>query len=262
MADGLYTIITKRLQWIDNAANRTISGKFRVNTNLRRIDLINKGLDAFTIKVGTTNGGSEIAEADIAVTDETYTLIIHQFFDSDTTVYITGIDTAQLNLFVIFDQDDEENINISGGTSGVYLFPQGFEGYFPEMYDGHLEACWDLASGLGKPNTRYSNCAIRDGRNGTNNDADTFDIGVAIANTVALQTLVGQNSTVLTIPNLPPNPIPFGTDLKGGAQGVKVLSVDVPGPKGQITKDVGGTSVPIDNRPRSRYKLPFIAITD
>jgi hypothetical protein len=277
MADGLYTIITKRLQWIDNAVNRTINGSFRVNTNLRRVDLINKGLDAFTINIGTTDGGAEIATADVTADDETYTLIIHHFFDSDTPVYITGIAGAQLNLFVIFDQDDEPNINIS--TDGAQLFPKNFRGSFLEIADGELEASFDLASGLGKPNTGYSNCAICDGRNGTPNLMDSYSIFVGISNIALLGSAVGSNSKLIAKTNLPNSGVGLFAsyvNASGGDQGPNETdhvarsrqvgnSYETAKAPGNITQISGisfplGDATPLDIRPKSIYELPFLAI--
>lgn len=262
MADGLYTIITKRLQYIDNAVNRTITGVFRANTTLVRIDITNKGLDAFTVNVGTTDGGSELGQEVFTETDATGVVLIHEHFDSDTPIYITGVAGAQLNLFVIFDQDDEPAININGGEP-TGLYAKGTFAYFLEIEGGDLEANWDLASGLGKPNTRYSNCAICDGRNGTPDETDTFTIGVGIGNTEALTTQVGQNSTTLLKANLPSILLTEGKDRGGSGSGREVVSADfngVPSGNKQVV-ELGGVSTAIDNRPKASYKLPFLAIS-
>lgn len=276
MADGLFTIITKRLQWIDNAVDRTISGVFRENTNLRRIDIINKTGVAFLVNVGTTDGGAELGVVNVSA--DTGVALIHKLFDSAETVYLTGLDGKQANVFVIFDQDDEEEININGGA-GTFKFPRGFEGYFTPTDDTHLNDVWDLASGLGKPGTPYSNCAIRDGRNGTTDDTDAYSIGVPLADVATLiGTVVGANSRTLTIPNMPKHKFRLfkntssGSDLdnedpvafqkNNGINRDYIMSKSAGGAPTLGSTNELGNDTPFDNRPKSFYKLPFKAITD
>lgn len=278
MADGLFTIITKRLQYINNAVDREITGVFRGNTNLRRIDIINIGGTAFTVNVGTTNGGAELGTIDVAADDETAVILIHKLFDSDTTVYITGLDGEQTNVFVIFDQDDEEPIDVSAGV-GVFKFPRGFCGFFEPTDATHLNDMWDLASGLGKPGTPYSNCAIRDGRNGTNDETDAYDTGVPLADIDTLMsTIVGANAKKILIPNLPKhkfrlfkntssntdlsseNPVAF--QKNAGINRDYIMSESAGGsPTLGSTNEIGNDE-DFNVRPKSFYKLPFKAITD
>lgn len=278
---GEFVIYPKRLQWIDNAANRTITGKFRINTFLKRIDLINKSGSAFTMKVGTTDGGNELGEKVVEATDAVATLLLYKLFDSDTTVYITGINTATTNLFVMYDQDDEVSTPIGGG-GGSFRWPKGFCGVWTSSADESITDVWDLASGLGKAGTKYENCAIRDGRNGTENELggyDTFvaDLGTAAAN---LNTSIGANSKNITRNNLPAEGIPMFVDVANNTPGDKPGGAD----RVAVTSNYGGLGYEMhkggagaatvglsgnlglgqifDVRPLSFKKLPFKAITE
>jgi len=281
MADGEYVIYPKRLQWIDNAVNRTIIGKFRVNTCLRRIDIINKGATEFTIKVGTTNGGNELGEKLVLASDPVAVLVCLTPFDSDTTVYITGIDDATLNLFVLYDQDDEVGININGGTGGGFRWPKGYCGYWEETEDGDLEAIWDLASGLGKSGTKFENCAIRDGRNGTQNELGGYDVAIDNLTDVGLHLgeQVGANTKAIAKANLPaegvllfenvanntPNDKPNNTQSAAITSNYGGLGYEIH--RGGGVANIGlssplGSGTAFDVRPKSFKKLPFKAITD
>lgn len=277
---GEYVIITKRLQWIDNAVNRTITGKFKVNSMLRRIDIINKGGTAFTMNVGTTNGGSELGQKVVEATDATACLVVLHPFDSSTDVYITGVDTAVTNLFVIYDQDDEVSIPLNPGTGG-FQWPKGFCGWWTSSSDEAITDVWDLASGLGKAGTMYENCAIRDGRNGTENELGAYDVSVDSLGTAAaeLNTTIGANSKNITRNVLPAEGINIFVDIANGSPADKPGANDLMA----ITSNYGSLGYEIhkggagpatvgksgnlglgqmfDVRAKSFKKLPFKAIS-
>lgn len=286
MANGEYVIYPKRLQWIDNVIDRTIVGKMRINTLLKRIDIVNKSASNFTMKVGTTDGGNELGEKVVTSADETAVLLLYKLFDSDQTIYITGIDGVTINLFVMYDQDDEVAVNISGGGSS-FRWPKGFEGYWSEVDDGDLEATWDLGSGLGKTGTKYENCAIQDGRNGTTNMLGAYMVGVDSLSGVDVQlnTQTGDNTKAIAKTNLPStgvglfanyvntlpgdqNPANNQKVARAGSHGgAFALNYEVNRAPDSVADNIGvsfplGDGTPFDVRPKSFKKLPFKAITD
>lgn len=279
MATGDYFLNHVTERYIDNAANITITGKFKRNSQLVRIVFVNTGGDDITLNVGTTNGGSQIGSFDIEATDLTGTLKVEYTFDSSQTVYLTGLAGSLMNIFVDWIQLDADPVNINGTGSGSFRYPKGANGMWSPIDSGDLNTYWDLASGLGKTGTKYENCAIRDGRNGTTNDLGKYDVGVSTLDDLAtlLNTTVGANTRVLTVNNIPAhthlvvNGDTSGTPLSGnnkiasqkdnGVNRDYLLSgTGTAADRGQTSSTGSGEA--FDNRPLSRIKLPFIAITD
>lgn len=260
MAAGEYILIQKVLQYIDNTANRAIVGKFVANTHLTRIAFINKGADAFTLKVGTTEGGSEIGEFDIADTDLTGSLLIGHMFDSAETVYLSGLGDTLLNLFVDYKKYDEDPITINGGSGGASasLLPNTVY-WFTEIQDGDLESNWDLASGLGIVGTAFEGCAICDGRGVTPDLSDTTPIGVNLASIITLNTFVGANSKVIQWENMPPKSVNLPNSSVSGLSD-NADDRTVMRPTSQQSIQIGGTSVPFDVRQKSYVMLPYIKL--
>jgi len=200
--DNDYKVVRKNEAYNSTGANLTISGIFKTKSVLDYIGITNKTFTAFTLNIGTTNGGSEIAIWYVPA-DVTSVKTIRHKFNAITDIYLTGI-TEQggldLDIDLCYDQLDATSVIPSGG--GGFNLPIGFVGEYEEVNDGDFEIYWDGETGLGKVGTGYEGCAIS-GTNGTKNRSGKVSIGWDIENTTERDTEVGSNLITLTKAQLP-----------------------------------------------------------
>lgn len=149
----------KVLPYLNQTGNVVIAGKFRNQSFIQHVIILNNSGDEATIKMGTTLGGNEIFELDVPVGP--VTIGIDYLFTSTETAYITN--SEAISVFVIYVQMDESPVAPTGGGGGggfTSTYNLGTVYEFIPMYDGHLEYAWDFLTGLGKTGTPYEGCQI------------------------------------------------------------------------------------------------------
>jgi len=162
-----YTNITsqKVLSWINTTVNVSAASSFRANSLLTDIIIYNNSGSVIPLKIGVTDGGSEICS--INVPNGANTVSRHYAFTGVETIYLTGLTGLECSIFLLYVQVDESPaVPPSQSSSGK--IPAGYVGIFEEIPDLGLtyEAVWDFTSGLARLGFGYDNCVIC-GTNGT-----------------------------------------------------------------------------------------------
>lgn len=205
--DGDFVVIQKVIKYYDNAANIAVAGIFKTHTNLVGLAIINKGLNAFTLNIGTTNGGSEIGSYQITA-DVTSFILIEKIFNAAQNVYLTGLDGTDLDIDI--DYKDYDAVQVTPGVTTGGFIPNVEYTYY-ELNAGDFDTHFNAATGQGRPDTDFENCFLLDGQNGTINDAGLFRIGWDKTIPGLLGTVIGavNNFIALTRTYLPAVGIPF-----------------------------------------------------
>lgn len=228
-----YTNVTsqKVLGYI-GSANITIPSQFRANSLLTDIIIYNSSGVVIPLKVGITNGGSEISA--VSVPNGANSVGLKYPFSGVETVYLTGITGLDCAIFLLYIQMDE-NPAIPPSSSTTTKFPPGYTGIFSEVAALGLTytTVWDFATGLAKLGFGYDNCVIC-GTNGTPNRGGTVSLPYKAGDTLGSKVGNSNNLVNIDITNLNPfvvkTPIPAeryhtqagGTDNPYGAAGPPV----------------------------------------
>lgn len=242
----------KVINYFNNGANINIVDIFKRYSLLEKICIINEGA-AFTITVGTTPGGSEIAEFDIEATSRT-TLNINKLFETVTTVYLGGLDASTTDISVIFKQLDERPIDFANLPDPTSI-GKGAIAIYEAITGRAIDLDFNFSTGLGVASSPWEGWAICDGRNGTADRGGTYAVGFGTGDYATLGDDLGANEITLTKQQIPPYQVTFNFGLdKRGTTGSDGLWSNF-GTAGSRTLDVGGDGAPIDIRPKSIVSL-------
>lgn len=193
-----YTNVTsqKVLGYI-GSDNITINSVFRANSLLTDIIIYNSSGVVIPLKIGTTDGGTEVTS--INVPNGANSVGLKYPFEGVETLYLTGITGLDCAIFLLYIQMDE-NPAIPPSSSAVTKFPAGFVGIFEPIAPQTYSDVWDFTNGLAKLGFGYDNCVIC----GTNSTPVRTG-AVSIPATSALGTNVGTSGNIinLSIPQLP-----------------------------------------------------------
>lgn len=150
----------KVLSYVDQSANLTIPLVFRNKSELAKIVFVNQSGAAQTIKFGTTDGGSEIAE--IEVPNDITNLTFDYDFTGPETLYITGLTGVNYSMFILYYQLDEAPVvpSESGGGGITKKYVPGDIYHFIPLYDGHEEVEFDLITGYGRVGTDHEGAVL------------------------------------------------------------------------------------------------------
>lgn len=199
-----YSNITsqKVLSWINTTANVSASTAFKANSLLTDIVIYNNSGSVIQLKIGTTNGGSEICSVNIP--NGANSIGRHYAFTDVETVYLTGITGHQCSIFLLYIQMDE-NPAIPPSQSSSGKIPAGYVGIFEEIPDLGLTyaSVWDFATGLARLGFGYDNCVIC-GTNGTNSRAGAVSLPFKTGQTFGSNVGSASNQLSLTVNNLAP----------------------------------------------------------
>jgi hypothetical protein len=178
----------------------TVSGIFAKYRLLEKI-CIEKDLltPNFTIKVGITNGGSEVGEFDVTETANTFT--INHLFLGSTVVYITGITEEIPFLSVIYKNLIEVPVSLGAGESSGEI-PVGFEGIYNGIEGRALTDDFDIITGLGRESTPWYGWSISNGLNGTKDRGGLFLLGYKDGE-YEMDSVGGESEHILTIEEMP-----------------------------------------------------------
>ncbi|ASU34423.1 hypothetical protein [Mucilaginibacter xinganensis] len=229
-----YTNVTaqKVLSWINTTVNVSATSVFRANSLLTDIIIYNNSGSVIPLKIGTTDGGSEICS--INIPNGANSIGRHYAFTDVETVYLTGITGLECSIFLLYIQMDESPA-IPPSSAVSTKFPAGFVGIFEEITGLGLTyaAVWDFTTGLARLGFGYDNCVIC-GTNGTNVRGGAVSLPYKTGQTFGAKLGSALNQALLTVDNIAPftvkTPIPAeryhtqsgGSDNPYGAAGPPV----------------------------------------
>lgn len=214
-------MVLKRLSlnYFNTAENITITGVAKKHTMLDYIAVSKAGAD-YTLKIGTTEGGSEIGEFEIE--DNKTTLQVRYLFEGNQNIYISGITNAS-DISVVYDQVDEVV-----EAFGDVVPPTSDELPIGAtiMYDQPLDvvlANFNVVTGLGYPDKPLAKWAISDGQGGRFQRRGRMPVGWEYGHSRygTPGERGGRGDVVLVTGNLPPHTHSLKrltrTDVKGGS---------------------------------------------
>lgn len=266
---------------------QNIASVFNANTNLYDIVVTNVGGANCVLKLGTTVDGSEIGEYNIGAGNTV--LDLKYMFNSPQTLYLSGFEANELSIIIIyFNYSENPVIPPSGSEPIPFRWPKGFVGLFMPVGVGHLEACFDMITGMGVVGSLYENCQICNISNTLLNMEDSYPAGYKTGVTIGGS--VGSNEYKLTEENIlehrfftaitgvfdtsgfPPglsttNSMREGYGKTGGTgkESYRLSGDSSNEPNVSRTSKYGRpvlTQVPVPTRPKSKYLIYFLAITD
>lgn len=248
-----YTIVELVKNYFDNAADIEVAGIFSKYSLLKHISVLNYGA-AFTMNVGTTDGGTEIGQFEVPTGSGAgvdLTANIKKLFNAATTVYITGLTGTDADILIDYLQYDAvpaQPLPAPAPTLGKNAVIE-----FEETDPGEFLAAFDIVTGLGKVGGGWEGWAIMDGRNGTTDRGGKVSVGWVndplspfyLQATPASLTdgFGGENEVTLTVDELPEVDIPFDYDGVGRSSGAQETMRNYPGSNrtgGVITFPGGG----------------------
>lgn len=150
---GDLIVIKKAIIFTGVAASFSVAGKFTVNSNLIRLAIENNGLDLFTMLLGTSLGGHDIAtievvnNPDTGTPDITGSYDIGHVFKVPQTVFVTVPGGVSLKVTFDYNQYDAPVLNPTTPTAGSS--PKGSVAIYEEITPGDFVLDWDIGSGLG-----------------------------------------------------------------------------------------------------------------
>lgn len=169
-----YTIVQKIDNYYDVSGVLPITGTFGKYRLLEKI-CIEKNLadPSFNLKVGTTSGGSEIAEVEIVDGDSTVTL--EKLFLADTNIYLSGFALELPFISVIYKNLIENPAGTGVPASGD--IPLGAVLIYSPLVGRALTDDFSVVTGLGLEGGAWYGWAICNGLNGTPDISDKFVLG-------------------------------------------------------------------------------------
>lgn len=164
-----YTIVEKVKNYFNNSIDLVVD-VFVKYSLLKHISIMNYG-SAFTLKVGTTDGGTEIGEFEVpvgSVDGVGFTQTLNLLFSEPTDIYLTGLDGILTDVLIDYLQYDESPAQPI--PQPPQNLPKNAMIRFGEIAPGDFAAAFDLGTGLGKPEAGWQDWVIVDGRNGTQDE--------------------------------------------------------------------------------------------
>lgn len=227
-----YTIVELVKNYFGNAADITVEGVFVKYSLLKHISVMNYG-SAFTMMVGTTDGGGEIGIFEVPTGSGAgvdLTANIKKLFNAPTTIYITGLTGTNADILIDYLQYDAvpaQPIPAPAPTLG-----KGAMIRYKEIVPGEFAAAFDLSTGLGKIGGGWEGWALSDGRNGTDpNEGGRVPVMWIEGDPVfgIVGSIGGESEHTLTQDELPSFDIPFTYESIGRQSGSQTTMRSYPG---------------------------------
>lgn len=243
----------KILSYITPASNITIGSTFKNLSLIQDIILINNSGAPIDLKIGTSDGGNEIAE--IIVPTGPVTIGLKAQFTDVETVYLTGLAGLDFSLFVLWFQLDEAPAIPPTTPSGTFKLPKGFRGMFEVLPGVDVNSIWDFASGLGKAGTGFDNCALA-GTQGTQSLDGKYVVGFKTGDTIGGHAGNAANAVLIARVNLP--------DVKLGmfTVGVNPNPGDTPGVGDNVSRARSHSTDPLNYEIVKSVGGSFVGLTD
>lgn len=273
-------VISHKIIRLPNVSvQQVIPSIFLEGVNLYDVVITNVSGTDTVLKIGFTDGGSEIGEYNIGAGNTI--LDLKYVLESSETLYISWTGAVELSIIIIYFNYDESPAIPPGGEATPFRWPKGFTGMFVPIGVGHLEQCFDMITGLGVVGSAYENCQLCNASNIYLNMEDTYPIGYKTGVTIGQQ--VGSNTTTIAKANLPVMDLTFtiwGIVFQRGSSGNRLRwitgigsnndnkmpddtgTAQQGGYPGTASIPLGGSGTAIDNRPKSKYILYFTAKND
>jgi hypothetical protein len=259
---GAVQVITRTKTYSGVTADFNIPGIFKDFSLLTRIVIYNNGANILTINAGTAANGSAPITAPFVTNGQLKEIWnIDELFNGVSTLYLSGLTGANVNIAVEYDQLDAPYVSPIVNTK---KFAKGTLYEYEEVTLGDFATHWNIGTGAGNVGTDYEGCVLS-GTNGTKDRNNLLSIGWNTAFPLTRDALTGNinNTIALNAGNLPSFNISIGRDSKGSSGGVDVLSTQNPGPAGHgnINIPYTGSANPIDISNRARITVKFVCIT-
>lgn len=193
-----FTPVQKVTPFANGSGNQTISGVFKISSNLEKVIIYKSGAD-YIINIGITPGGNEIGS--FLVDDSSTVKTVEWTFTGNSNVYLSGTGLNYTLLYLVWKQLDEPPVPIGTPTSAPSL-EKNAGLFFFELQPGDLEAVFDLATGLGRQNFGWKDWCLA-GTNGTVDMAGKLPIGWDGEDTATINTPTGSATISIGKANLP-----------------------------------------------------------
>lgn len=181
----------KVLAYLEQTGEISIPTAFRNKSHIFKFIVLNNDGGDVDFKLGTSSGGSQIAEIEIPTGP--ITINFDNYFTTPTPVYLSA--GTNFSVFILYYQLDEQPvIPSSGGVTTFKRWAYGTVYAFRPKYVGHTGDSWDLISGLGKPGTDYEGAILED-------LPETYLVGAKTGDTIGGPK--GQNDKNIVFENLP-----------------------------------------------------------
>jgi len=198
-----FTPMQKVVPYYNVGANMPIPGLFKNASILEYISVYKRSGAIIYLNVGTTPGGTEIGEFIIDSSEWSQTIM--WLFSSTTTIYLSGLSGSDLDIFVVYKQLDEPEIDLGDLTSTIPApLAKGSTMLFMEVSEGELDEYIDMSTGLGRQNGPWAGWAVS-GTNGTRSLAGKVPVGLDEDDVTfnTLYTVGGEKMHLLTIAEMP-----------------------------------------------------------
>lgn len=204
-----FTVVQKINNFFGVSTQIVLAGTFGKYRLLEKIGLeMNSGSPDLPLRIGTTNGGAEIAE--FLISDVDAVLIINKLFLAETTLYLSGFTSELPFLSVIWKNLIENPAGTGVPASGNV--PLGVIAIWGGVGGRVLSDDFNLTTGVGLEDTEYYGWAICNGSNGTPDLGERFVFG--FKNTInADGNIGGEKEHTLSVAEMPDHSHDFQSAL-------------------------------------------------
>jgi hypothetical protein len=193
--EGDYVVIYKAKNFDNVSVDFSMTDVFKKRVTLIKIMLYNNGLDAFTLKVGTSLGGAEIKTFEIPAILKN-PLIIEYLFNENAVLYLGGLTGTNCDITIVWDDFNATNIP---PPTPVTRFAKNTLYWYTEIVPDSFEEEFDVSTGLGIVGSEHEGCVLA-GTNGTPDMDSKVVKGWPIADTTGLRgTVDGSTTNKLTL---------------------------------------------------------------
>lgn len=231
-----FTPVQKTTPYYNVSSNFSVSSLFKDYSLLEKVMVKKRSVGSFILKLGTSTGNNDIGE--FTISDAGSVKTVEWTFTGTSNVYLTIVSATPIDIdvFLVWKQLDELPVPINQDNTptdnlgkNALMYWSGSESDFNDT--------WDIATGLGKANTKWSKWCIA-GTNGTQVLDGKVLIGIDVTNPSVDYTTLGDNvgntdnEVTIAKTNLPATPL-------------NVLSSTVAG---------NGSSIPTSSSPIARAR--------
>jgi len=206
--DNIFYPMAQRSDHFNKSDNFNVPGVFKSASLLEQILITKRGpAGDLTVKFGVTPGGDEIGEFD--VDDAKFIQTVPYWFTGTTIVYVTGLDGPDVDVDIqfIYLQTDVDPVSIGNNPNPAPVINLGKNAtiMYVETFPGEFDLDFDIATGLGRENTKWVGWVIADGRNGSTNYTGLAPVGVdpTDPNLNEAKKVFGEKTHTLTQDELP-----------------------------------------------------------
>lgn len=239
------------------SANFAATGIFTALTNLVRVAINNVGGNAFTLKIGTSQGDDSIASFDIPV-DFDDSIDVGKLFVVPTDVWFSGLAGTNITLILDYNNYLAPVIPIAP-TSGAKWVKNTIY-YFLEVDTNSFANEFDVATGLGRTGTDHEGCVLIGSASDSLPNYKELLLRIwdvqEIPPIATRQTIIGENEVNIAGENLPQHQhFVANGDTLGGGGGIGAGQTLAQSLDANIKRDyiLVGSTTPADRGATSPY---------